>query len=240
MFSGMTHLSEVLIPAIENFYNRNGHCPERVLADKIYRNRANLDFCKEHGIRLAGPALGRPGKNAVIDRHTEYIDSVDRIEVECKFGLSKHSHGLGLTSESQAKWYESYLTRFDDIYWCIYNKQNQFIGTVRVYDIDEENDICDQGSLMIDEDYVAGGPYAVEVELLTLDFIFGILKIGKVINEDRADNKVMNNLTKKLGFKFVKDTKIGEVDYKYYLLSPEDYNEKRKAFAQIVDYWNQR
>ena len=93
---------------------------------------------------------------------------------------------------------------------------------------------------MIDEDYAAGGPYAVEVELLTLDFIFDVLKIGKVINEDRADNKVMNNLTKKLGFKFIKDTKIGEVDYKYYLLSPEDYKKKRETFARIIEYWDQR
>jgi hypothetical protein len=71
----------VLIPAIENYYKRNGHYPERVLADKIYRNRINLVYCKEHGIRLAGPALGRPGKDTVIDKRTEYIDSVDRIEV---------------------------------------------------------------------------------------------------------------------------------------------------------------
>ena len=40
--------------------------------------------------------VGRPGKDTVIDKRTEYIDSVDRIEVERKFGLSKHSHGLGL------------------------------------------------------------------------------------------------------------------------------------------------
>ena len=78
--------SEVLIPAIENYYKRNGHYPERVLADKIYRNRVNLAYCKEHGIRFAGPALGRPGKDTVIDKRTEYIDSVDRIEVERKFG----------------------------------------------------------------------------------------------------------------------------------------------------------
>lgn len=88
--------SEVLIPAIENYYKRNGHYPERVLADKIYRNRINLVYCKEHGIRLAGPALGRPGKDTVIDKRAEYIDSVDRIEARRKFGLSKHSHGLGL------------------------------------------------------------------------------------------------------------------------------------------------
>lgn len=88
--------SEVLIPAIERYYKRNGHYPKRVLADKIYRNRENLSYCKAHGIRLAGPAFGRPDKDAIIDKLTEYVDSVDRIEVERKFGLSKHSHGLGL------------------------------------------------------------------------------------------------------------------------------------------------
>ena len=37
---------EVLIYAIEKFFKRNGHYPKRVLADKIYRNRENLSYCK--------------------------------------------------------------------------------------------------------------------------------------------------------------------------------------------------
>ena len=41
---------------------REGHYPSRILADKIYRNRENLSYCKEHGIRLSGPALGQPKK----------------------------------------------------------------------------------------------------------------------------------------------------------------------------------
>ena len=48
---------------IEAFYKREGHYPSRVLADKIYRNRENIRYCKERGIRLSGPALGRPGKD---------------------------------------------------------------------------------------------------------------------------------------------------------------------------------
>ena len=47
---------------IENFHKREGHYPSRVLADKIYRNRENLSYCKARGIRLSGPALGRPKK----------------------------------------------------------------------------------------------------------------------------------------------------------------------------------
>ena len=46
----------------ERFREREGHYPARILADKIYCNRDNLSYCKEHGIRLSGPALGRPKK----------------------------------------------------------------------------------------------------------------------------------------------------------------------------------
>ena len=54
--------SEVLETAVENYRKRTGHYPERVLADTIYRNRKNLQYCKAHGIRMSGPALGRPKK----------------------------------------------------------------------------------------------------------------------------------------------------------------------------------
>ncbi|MCI9155102.1 MAG: transposase [Ruminococcus sp.] len=30
--------------------------------DQIYRTRANRNFCKDQGIRISGPKLGRPGK----------------------------------------------------------------------------------------------------------------------------------------------------------------------------------
>ena len=40
---------------IERFYQREGHYPARVLADKIYRTRKNLAYCKARGIRLPGP-----------------------------------------------------------------------------------------------------------------------------------------------------------------------------------------
>ena len=67
-----------------------------MLADKIYRNRNNLGYCREHGIRLSGPALGRPKKNPSADKELIYMDAVDRIEVERKFSLAKRCYGLGL------------------------------------------------------------------------------------------------------------------------------------------------
>lgn len=87
---------DVLIAATERYYERTGHYPKRILADKIYRNRNNLAYCREHGIRLSGPSLGRPKKNAGTDKKTEYKDNADRIAVERTFALAKQKYGLGL------------------------------------------------------------------------------------------------------------------------------------------------
>ena len=88
--------SDVLKTALEKYRERTGHYPERVLADQIYRNRDNINICKEWHIRLSGKALGRPKKIPAVDKKTEYQDNVDRIEVERKFSLAKRKFGLGL------------------------------------------------------------------------------------------------------------------------------------------------
>ncbi len=85
-----------LIDVIERFRQRTGKYPQRVLADKIYRNRDNLRFCKQHHIRLSGPALGRPKKDAVPDKQQDYADICERVEVERCFSLAKRKCGLGL------------------------------------------------------------------------------------------------------------------------------------------------
>lgn len=86
---------DVLIGAAERYKERTGHYPERILVDKIYRNRNNLSFCRRNNIRLSGPPLGRPRKDDS-DRKQVYLDSVDRIEVERGFSLAKRCYGLGL------------------------------------------------------------------------------------------------------------------------------------------------
>ena len=74
--------SACLIEAVERFKTRTGHYPERVLADQIYRTRENRKYCKDHGIRISGPKLGRPGIRTKTDKKQEYQDNSDRIEVE--------------------------------------------------------------------------------------------------------------------------------------------------------------
>jgi hypothetical protein len=80
---------------IEIYHNRFGFYPQSVHADKIYRNRDNRKFCKKHGIRLSGPALGRPPKQIDNQRKIQARqDELDRIPIEGKFGQAKRRFSL--------------------------------------------------------------------------------------------------------------------------------------------------
>ena len=86
-----------LIESVERYVERFGFYPEAILADKIYRTRENLRYCKELGIRLSGPKLGRPPKHVEPEeRKLERQDMGERNAVEGKFGEAKRNCGLGL------------------------------------------------------------------------------------------------------------------------------------------------
>ena len=63
---------------VEKYRQRFGHYPERILADKIYRSKSNRSYCKEHGIRMSGPKLGRPGKDHAADIRQELQEIGER------------------------------------------------------------------------------------------------------------------------------------------------------------------
>jgi hypothetical protein len=89
---------KTLIQSVENYYQRFGFYPEAVMADKIYRNRENLNYCKKHNIKLSGPPLGRPAKDPDVLREQkkqERLDAGIRNAVEGKFGEGKRFYGLG-------------------------------------------------------------------------------------------------------------------------------------------------
>ena len=86
-----------LIEQIEAYHRRFGCYPQSVHADKIYRTRENLKFCKKHGIRLSGPPLGRPPAQAEKQQEIEQQsrqDELDRIPIEGKFGQGKRRFSL--------------------------------------------------------------------------------------------------------------------------------------------------
>jgi hypothetical protein len=81
---------------VEEYRRRFGCYPQRILADKLYRSRPNRNFCKQHGIRMSGPRLGRPGKKHADDLRQELKEIGERNAVEGKFGNGKRKLNLSL------------------------------------------------------------------------------------------------------------------------------------------------
>ncbi|MBO0587579.1 MULTISPECIES: IS5 family transposase [unclassified Sporosarcina] len=98
------HEGIFLKESIESYKERFGYYPEAVLADTIYRTRENRQHCKDLGIRLSGPKLGRPSKDQQINAEQKRIerkDNSDRNAIEGKFGEGKRKYGLGLMETSE-------------------------------------------------------------------------------------------------------------------------------------------
>ena len=94
----------LLIDALNAYKYRNGCYPERILVDQLYRTRDNIKFCKDNGIRISGPKLGRPAKDENIqkkDRKTAVKDNTDRIEIERYFSIAKRRNGMSLINKKR-------------------------------------------------------------------------------------------------------------------------------------------
>ena len=84
--------------SVEAYRKAYGHYPERVLANTIYRTRENLRYCREHGIHLNGPRLGKPPRDSALRKqelHLEWLESGERGDIERCFGICKRCYSLG-------------------------------------------------------------------------------------------------------------------------------------------------
>lgn len=73
--------------SVEAYRERFGYDPEAVLADKIYRNRENIQYCKSLGIRLSGPALGRPKNTRAFHKCTLLKVNIGEPSENCNLSL---------------------------------------------------------------------------------------------------------------------------------------------------------
>jgi hypothetical protein len=80
---------------VEAYHRFTGYYPESVHADRIYRTRSNRAWCKERGIRISGPPLGRPPANVSKEKKKQAAyDERIRNAIEGKFGQAKRRFGL--------------------------------------------------------------------------------------------------------------------------------------------------
>jgi hypothetical protein len=77
---------------MENYRQRFGFYPAKVLAEKIYCSRENRKWLKDNGIKLAAKPLGRPSAKAVENQ----VSPGERDPIEGKFGQAKTGYGMNL------------------------------------------------------------------------------------------------------------------------------------------------
>ena len=80
---------------VEAFKEYTGVYPESVHVDRIYRTRENRAWCKEKGIRMSGPPLGRPPASISKEKKKQ-ANNDERIRnaIEGKFGQAKRRFSL--------------------------------------------------------------------------------------------------------------------------------------------------
>jgi transposase, IS5 family len=93
--NGFINESSDLKAQIEAFKDFTGYYPESVHVDKMYRKKENRDWCKERGIIMSGPPLGRPPANVSKEKKKQDKESESiRNSIEGKFGQAKRRFTL--------------------------------------------------------------------------------------------------------------------------------------------------
>jgi hypothetical protein len=88
--------AKLMEQAAENYRRQFGFYPANIIGDGVYPNRDNRKWCKERGIRLSGPALGRKSEETKKEeKRQQYKDARERNAVEGSFGTTKCKFGLG-------------------------------------------------------------------------------------------------------------------------------------------------
>lgn len=141
------------------------------------------------------------------------------------------------TFEKQMLWTRQYIKRENDLYWVIQSKETgEIIGTTSLYDIDRVQ--AEKGRFIIDENVSIQKPYALEAELLIINFAFKTLKLKKLVTCTREDNLKMESINKKFSFEYSRDFFIRGIKYKAYCLKQENYSPER--FEKIIKHWIDR
>ena len=125
---------------IEEFKRDTGFYPESVHVDKIYRTRENRTYCRERGMRISEPTLGRPP--AQLSKETKkqaQLDERIRNSIEGKFGQEKRRFSLNrvmakLPSTSQTAMAITFLViNLSNLLWqilgsflCLFQRRTHF------------------------------------------------------------------------------------------------------------------
>lgn len=165
-------------------------------------------------------------------RFAQIEDSAFILGLRTNPKLARFLHATEDDLQKQIEWMKSYKEREAEgtDYYFVYEYDGKPVGVNRIYDIDDENDVCTGGSWIC----VPGSDFerSVATMLLERDIIFELLGAAADHFDVRKANKQVLKLHQRVGAEIV-----GETDVDYLLrLRKEVYETKKVPLLKLLHF----
>ncbi len=165
-------------------------------------------------------------KNIIL-RDVEIQDAEFILSLRCNENKAKFLHKTKNDLKQQQEYIKNYKTKNDEWYFIIENKENELLGTVRIYDLIDNCDFC-WGSWLIKD----GAPTttAITSAILLYEYAFYKLKFTKAHFDVRKENKRVRAFHERFGAKCIKEDEIDS----FYIYSKEEYEKIRPKYLKFI------
>lgn len=145
------------------------------------------------------------------------------LSLRCDEKKSKYLHKTENNIEQQKNYITNYLTKNNEWYFIIENKQNEPIGTYRIYDLKKDS-FCIGSWLMVDG---TKAEETLEADFLVRNFGFDNLSMNKIHFDVRKKNEKVLRFHQITGAKKVGETELDIL----FECEKKDYLENMKKFG---------
>lgn len=148
------------------------------------------------------------------------------LDLRCDEKKSKYLNKTEYNLEKQIDYINNYLKKDDEWYFIIENKKHKPLGTVRIYDVN--NDQYTSGSWLMSDG--SSAQEVLEGSLLLRSYAFNILGFKKDYYTVRKDNKKVIRFHNISGAK-----QVGEDDIDYFFeYTIEDFNKNKDKLYKML------
>ncbi len=164
---------------------------------------------------------------SIILRDVEVDDAEFILSLRCDSNKAKFLNKTENNIEQQKEYIKKYKAKNNEWYFIIENKEHEPLGTVRIYDVINNNDFC-WGSWIIKD----GAPVATGIAsaVLIYEYAFYKLNFTKVHFDVRKENRSVRNFHERFGAECIKENKLDS----FYIYSKEKYEKIRNRYIKYI------
>lgn len=160
-------------------------------------------------------------------RDVEIEDAEFILSLRCNENKSKFLHKTEYNIKNQIEYIKKYKNKENEWYFIIENKDFEPLGTVRIYDVKNNDDFC-WGSWLIKE----GAPsYAgISSAMLIYEYAFYKLNFSKVHFDVRKENKSVRNFHERMGAELVHEDELDS----FYIYDKKSYEKIKPKYSKFI------